>query len=581
MHLIMQEEIQKGNVEKMKYLLNKHGLSLDSDWKDYHLLKLALRYKQKEIVKLLLQYGARVNKVFYEFMFECTPLHLAVSLSCLEIIEILLMKGASLFIQNNNQETPLILAALMGKYAIVDRMLSVISTKEFVRCNGEEFSHFHIACMRNRVDIVKKFLQDGQNQQLNINDKIDFDSCYWPGYTALHFAVEFQCLETVELLVNCGADITAKNHRQLTPLHLAFRNGNESIIDVILSVHSYINKNPENFDKISHFHIACTRNNPKIVSDFLRWGVNIDLKTSEEAMNWSSRSPLNFAIEYECIDVIKLLLEYKPTINQDALKQAHHASNASIYSLIYSNVKIRQGSSSQTNLNLPNHNAVSNSNMTSVRQLLNNDSSHKDFNSPNWIGLSPLHLAVQERSLENVQLLLEYGVNFTVKDLRGKSALHLAFESDKYDIADLILSKHEKQKENPIDNAGLSHFHIACARNNLNIVKNFLQNGVNVDSCVNIESVFWPSYTGMHFACHFLCTDVVKILLDHGADITLKNGLDLTPLEVIFEKTWFLKWRTKDGFLEIIELILSATEADSNNCFADNGFSLFHLACAT
>lgn len=73
------EEIRKGNVEQVKYLLDKNGLVRNADWSDYYLLKTALHYKQTAITKLL-QKGARVNKIAYSDMFRDTtpgtsPLH--------------------------------------------------------------------------------------------------------------------------------------------------------------------------------------------------------------------------------------------------------------------------------------------------------------------------------------------------------------------------------------------------------------------------------------------------------------------------------------------------------------------------
>ena len=48
--------------------------------------------------------------------------------------------------------------------------------------NDENIPHFHIACARNNVDIVKKYLQSGQN----------INCVKWDGYTSLHFAVKFK-----------------------------------------------------------------------------------------------------------------------------------------------------------------------------------------------------------------------------------------------------------------------------------------------------------------------------------------------------------------------------------------------------
>lgn len=63
--LFLQEVIDKGNVERVKYLLDRNGLDLDTDWREYYLLKWALSCEQKDTTKFLVQKGASVNKISY------------------------------------------------------------------------------------------------------------------------------------------------------------------------------------------------------------------------------------------------------------------------------------------------------------------------------------------------------------------------------------------------------------------------------------------------------------------------------------------------------------------------------------
>lgn len=581
MDLILLEEIQKGNIRHVKYLLDKYNFSSDSNWTDYVLLKTAIRHEHKDIAKLLLEKGARINKLPHGTLRDTTPLHLAISIGSSDIFKILLDKGASLSIANNNNETPLILAALMENYPIVDHILSVLST-DTNQSRPDGFSHLHVACMRNRVDIVKRFIEN----KANINASIDSKSSYWPGYTALHFAVEFQCLETVKLLINHGADITAKNGYELTPLHIAFKKQNKTMIDVILSVHRYTSKNPKNPEGLSHFHIACTRNNAQIVDDFLQWGVDVDLKTSDEALNYCSYTPLSFAIEYECMEVIKLLLRHNPTLSSEIIALALKSLNVKIKSLIYSKFKARKGQSAVRRSNLSSlHIACINNDVSVFQDLLNNQFSIMnclELNLPCWLGYTPLHLAVQEKRVDIIKLLVKCAdVDVTAKDLQGKTALHLAFENELYEIVDLILSVHTKVKENPVDNRGLSHFHIACSSKfDSNIFLAFLENGADVNSRVSFESAEWPGYTALHFACAFCLPRLVLLLLNRGADAMVKDKSGLTPLELSFKnlKEFEVDSEKLFDFSLICDVILSEREGDT---FLNTGLSLFHVAYCT
>lgn len=564
-------------------LMEKTLFHLDPGWEDYNQLIKALQYGQKEIAKLLVQKGARVNKDPPLFNF-CTPLHLAVSLGCSKIVRELLAKGASINIRNNNYETPLIMAAKMGKNLIIDLLLSVDGQENY--SNRENISHMHIACMRNRVDIVKKLVQQGAR----INHAVKLNSLHWPGYTPLHFAVQFQCIETVQFLVGSGADITAKTVNKLTPLHLADTLRNETIIDTILAAHTYEITNPVNSEGLSHFHIACTRNDPLIVESFLKHGVDINTKVLESSFNWPGYRPINFAIDYECMDVVKLLLTHDANLDscdivRNPIQYAYRTANKVIIDLLLSKNNIPKVNIASLRKLTDLHVACMRKNLSLIDELVqygNLTKKNIDLNQPIWTGCTPLHLAIRQKCAKTAEVLLKHGADIARKDSRGKTPLHLAFESKQMDIVDLILSAHSSVTENPVDNEGLSHFHISCMRKKLKTVKGFLQNGVNINAPVHFNSVFWPGYTPLHFASEFELKKVVKLLLKHGANFEAKNGIGLTPLDIAIKCTDTSKlWRDEvEDVFAIIESILGqAASVGNTDAFDDRGFSLLHVSC--
>lgn len=100
---------------------------------------------------------------------------------------------------------------------------------------------------------------------------------------------------------------------------------------------------------------------------------------------------------------------------------------------------------------------------------------------------------------EKTELLLNNGASITVKDAQGKTAVHLAFNSNQINIIDLILSKYSNGGGNPADNGGLSHFHISCTKEHTKPILDFFQNGVDINRSVNFDSTFWPGYTPLVF----------------------------------------------------------------------------------
>ena len=213
---------------------------------------------------------------------------------------LLLEQGASVEVQDNASKlTPIQLSFFMKKYELTDLMLPFDKGQSI----GRDFpftnpNHLYIACARNCVSAVKNYLR----LRDDVNKCAESTFLNWFRYTPLHFAVDFQSRETVELLLKCGASITIKDKNENTPLHLALNMQDESLIDLLLSEHRYISHNPKDLYKVSHFHIACTRNNPKVVYGFLQYGINETVKDG----SWKGYNALHLAAIHQCVDVVKL-----------------------------------------------------------------------------------------------------------------------------------------------------------------------------------------------------------------------------------------------------------------------------------
>lgn len=63
---------------------------------------------------------------------------------------------------------------------------------------------------------------------------MSLDSDKFPGYNPLHFAIDNQCLDTLELLLNHGAYVKAKAKGGITSLHLSLEHFKVQIIEALL-----------------------------------------------------------------------------------------------------------------------------------------------------------------------------------------------------------------------------------------------------------------------------------------------------------------------------------------------------------
>lgn len=151
------QEVYNGNLDRIKEIIDKESVPIDDKWSDYILLRYALWREQKEIAKLLIEKGCRINKTRSS---SNTPLHIAVKQEDVQIVKILLNKGASVESKNHNGETPLHFAARTKNDEIIDLILTKINSTvsaNFVERGG--LGELHIACMRNDPSAMENLLK--------------------------------------------------------------------------------------------------------------------------------------------------------------------------------------------------------------------------------------------------------------------------------------------------------------------------------------------------------------------------------------------------------------------------------------
>ncbi|KAJ8675519.1 hypothetical protein QAD02_011305 [Eretmocerus hayati] len=469
----------------------------------------AVRCKDKVLVQQLIDKGVEVNGLYMGWRREfdpdvelydhyngkedayyplSTPLHLAVMSRDIEIVNILLHKGANVNARVWNGEIPLMMAAKMQNILIIDLLLIQDSLKNAV--DFDELSHLHIACMRNKTKVVKKLLL--MNQGDGIDESVHGFSLDWTGYTALHFAVHYQCVETVHILLNCGASIKELDKRRRSPLHLAYNNRNEEIIDFIFKFHKNEFKNPTNVEGLSHFHIACTRDDISIVEHFLKSG------------------------------------------------------NEQIYDLFLGNIDYEMTNRSYTKLSAL-HDACIQNRYGKVGKMLFDGEINipSDLNRPIWNGWTALHLAVNYESEMSVRALLEYGASVVIQDPEGRTPLHLAFRNESHEGL-FVLGMPDKKLASNVEKifalvAGdelltVSYFHLACTSGLFNLIKSTLDNVANNPELKNsyLCSLNDLGQTPLHSVILLNMTkdtsQIVELLLKNGADVHVKDFELQTPL---------------------------------------------------
>ncbi|KAJ8674952.1 hypothetical protein QAD02_010738 [Eretmocerus hayati] len=633
--------IMTGDLDSISTFLRENTVQFHQ-WEDYIILLEVLRKGDYKTAKLLVEYGFRVN---YEqwFFHSTTPLHLAVKSECVDLVETMLEKGARLDICDEEYQNPVFIAGfILQNDALIDLLLEKVPLKKFV-CDDECVTgYLHVACMRNRVDIVKKLLQN----EADINAPSDLESVAYYGYTPLHFAVKFGCKETVEFLVDCDVGIFRDRLHDcgFTPLHLAFELGYTDMVDIFLQCcileESRID-NPVDRNKLSHFHIACARNNVEVVKKFLNV-LKVDVNTgmadskSQNQHALYEKSPLQMAIAHGCKDVAQLLLKHNAIINDDITKAAKIAFGLELSELISS--KTVDYVKADLNNRQPRYESLSafhsicyNNSIAGAKKFVAShkvDVNHRvDPDSAYYPGFTPLHFVVKSRHFcancedENkipsdevpkkrlvsvrilpprdlqqtkkiedeclIGYLIQLGADITLKNGLGISALELAVQEITTNvIPDMgihcFLRAAPEKTMQFFNLKGITQFHILCAHRTTDIES--LESAFKpeiLDQPVSSDFPMIGGYTPLHLAAVSGSSKTLIWLLDHGANPALLTPDDESTLHLIIDRYNEVGDGSSTLETNLIEnsSVLCRLILSSNPISRISGKSQFHLIC--
>lgn len=203
--------------------------SVNIDAEDAELyLKSAVEDGNAEAVKTCLSQGAGVNCQFKDDLY--TPLHTACSSSSnsgsLEVLNLLLERGADGNACNKWRETPLLIAANNGHRAAVNALLEHGADPSL--CSEAGWSALTFAAHKGYNDIVTLLLLAGAPVNVRVTEDLS---------TPLHKACaggKSGHLSAVKQLLENGADVHALNKWRETPLLTAANHGQADAVEALL-----------------------------------------------------------------------------------------------------------------------------------------------------------------------------------------------------------------------------------------------------------------------------------------------------------------------------------------------------------
>ncbi|KAF7652561.1 hypothetical protein LDENG_00095230 [Lucifuga dentata] len=222
-----------------------------------------------------------------------TPLHIAVVQGKLAIIHTLicLLRTArrSLDIYNNLRQTPLHLAVITQQARMVEALLKAGADPAALDRNGQ--TALHLCCEYHQHDCLFVVLsQSSSSMCLEIRN--------YEGLSPLHLAVQHGCKDLARMLLDSGADINAMDVKSgQSPLMHAVESSNSDMVHFLIE--NGCDVNSQSYSGNTALHSACGRGQVDTARLLLKSGADCSLK------NYHNDTPVMVATNKKIADVLR------------------------------------------------------------------------------------------------------------------------------------------------------------------------------------------------------------------------------------------------------------------------------------
>ncbi|MDN5247985.1 MAG: ankyrin repeat domain-containing protein [Wolbachia endosymbiont of Tyrophagus putrescentiae] len=511
------------------------GTPLDYDIKGGHF----------EIQELLLkQNGVQVG---------CEGLHTAAMNGHLNCVETLVQHGVGINEIDKYGFTALHYAAAKGHVKIVEAL--IVGKKIDTSCDSVNITKTEASNQKKKPfirslseSIVDAFTQNKavkeNTSSIPVNttteNKVDINVISKKdGFTPLHLAARNGHLNCVKMLIQHRVSINGVDKDGFTALHWAAAKGYVEIVKVLVEGQL--------------IEISC---------DISQERRQVTRSRSEDILSVSTQSKA--VVVNENVSSIKTTTENKADINlvskEDKLAPLHLAAGSGSTSVV--KLLIEKGAK----VNLQNKNGrtplhlAAGSGGTSVVKLLIEKEAKVNLQDKN--GRTPLHLAARSGNTSVVELLIEKRAGVNPQDQDRRTPLHLASRYDHMDVVDVLVRRNANSML--IDKRGKTPRDLTTSEG----IREFLRSAEKVQLLQ--QDVHYIAdgnqMTSLHLASRYGHIDVVRTLINNGANIEARSGNQYTPLHLA----------VTGSHLPIVDLLI---ENGANvNAVDINGKTILHLA---
>ena len=450
------------------------------------LMTLASMSGNQEVLTALIKLGGDVNPK----SLGTSLLSVACAWNNYSAVKLLMRKGADVNAENSPGNTALNYAAANGNVEIVKLLMDYKARPDDVDWYGNSALHLALAPDVPAVLALTQFA--------------DYDLV---SVSALSRTKKTQ---TSHFLIKQGVELQKKNNLGQTPLYLAMCSGDTEAV----------------------LHLAEQKKSP-LTSDGDVPAIRrlVDMKLLDVNMKDKNKeTPLHKAAREDNIEAMSFLLEVGADINavdgqgNTALRLAIYCSHPkAALKLIKGGAKLEvKYNKDQT----PLHMAAGMGSEELVGALMEQG----NVNTTDKHGWTPLHIALQYRHAEIVEILLEAGAQAGFQTPVGRTPLHVALEHCDVTSAKLLL-RYGSYKDSA-DESGMTALHLAARDGYKDIVLSLVDQG----SDVNAQDK--SGKTPLHRAAKEGKTEMVSLLVQRGSDVTLTDKKGHTALQLAEKKSF-------------------------------------------
>ena len=345
----------EGHTDTVRYLVGLPEVDLNHQGSNKRTaLHVAVHQKHADVVQMLIDAGADIETKNDK---GHSPLHLASSSGALTTAKMLVKAGADVRATDDKGNTCLILAAYLGHTDTV-RYLMSLPEVDLDQQGTNNFTALHFAVQQKHADVVQVLIDAGADIKTT-NDghsslrlailsgelttvkmlveagadvratdaegatclisaayfghtdtvrylvglpEVDLDRQVSRNYTALHFAVQEEHANVVQMLIDAGADLETKNDDGCSPLHLASLSGELTTVKMLVKAGADVRATDA--ERRTCLMFAAYHGH----TDTVRYLVSVpEVDLNHQGTN--NFTALRFAVEQKHADVVQVLID--------------------------------------------------------------------------------------------------------------------------------------------------------------------------------------------------------------------------------------------------------------------------------